>query len=144
MRTYNGENTGRYIVIYLEKGEKILESIQAEIARLGIRSGIIASGIGSARKIVYHRIGGLTDDPVNEFITVEGPTEIGSIQGLILNGEPHLHISCCDREKSFAGHLEPGCEVQYLAEISILELPDTGLVRRPGAHGISYITREAE
>jgi predicted DNA-binding protein with PD1-like motif len=119
----------------------ILENIENEIKRLGIKTGAVVSGIGSARKIVYHRIASLADDPVNEFITVEGPTEIGAIQGLIIDGEPHLHITCCGREAAFAGHMEHGCQVQYLAEICIVEIKDADLTRRLDEFGISYIDK---
>jgi len=141
MKTYVGNGYGRHVLIHLSKGELVLESIQKEIERLNIRSGIVASGIGSARKIVYHRIGNLAADPLNIFITMEGPMEIGAIQGLIVDGEPHLHIVCYGEDGAFSGHLEPGCEIQYLAEISIIELEDADLVRRLDEFGISYIDK---
>ena len=141
MKTHIGNKFGRHVVLHLGKGELILESIQSEIKRLNIRNGIVTSGIGSARKIVYHRIGSLANDPLNLFITVEAPTEIGSLQGLIIDGEVHLHIVCYGADGAFAGHLEPGCEVQYLAEISMIELEDADLVRRLDEFGISYIDK---
>jgi len=139
MRTYVGCKYGRYVIMHLGKGELVLESIQSEIKRLNIRIGVVISGIGSARKIVFHRIGNLAADPLNVFITKEGPTEIGAIQGLIIDGEPHLHINCYDEDGGYAGHLEPGCEVQYLAEVGILELLDVDLVRNLDEFGISFI-----
>jgi len=129
------------MILHLGKGEGVLESIQQEITRLGIRNGVVVSGIGSARKIVYHRIADVEDSPTNEFISKEDPIEIGSIQGLIINGEPHLHIMFSCKEESFAGHLEPGCEVQYLAEVMILEMADVDLIRRLDEFGISYIDK---
>lgn len=141
MRTYVGDRYGRHVIMHLGKGELVLESIQSEIKRLNIRTGIVTSGIGSARKIVYHRIGNLEKDPLNIFITMEGPTEIGAIQGLIIDGEPHLHITCYGEDGAYAGHLEPGCEVQYLAEVSILELLDADLVRNVDEFGISFINK---
>ena len=141
MKTYVGIGYGRHVLIHLGKGELVLESIQKEIERLNIRSGIVTSGIGSARKIVYHRIGNLAPDPLNLYVTVEGPMEIGAIQGLIVDGEPHLHIVCYGEDGAFSGHLEPGCEIQYLAEISIIELEDADLVRRLDEFGISYIDK---
>lgn len=141
MRTYVGDRYGRHVIMHLGKGELVLESIQSEIERLNIRTGIVTSGIGSARKIVYHRIGNLEKDPLNIFITMEGPTEIGAIQGLVIDGEPHLHITCYGEDGAYAGHLEPGCEVQYLAEVSILELLDADLVRNVDEFGISFINK---
>ncbi len=39
----------------------------------------------------------------------------------------------------YAGHMEPCCEVQYLAELAILELKGISLTRRQDEYGISYI-----
>lgn len=139
MKTYVGEKYGRHVVMHLGKGELILEGIESEVKRLNIQTGIVTSGIGSACKIVYHRIGDISDSPTNEYITVEGPIEIGSIQGIIIDGQPHLHIVCCDKENAFSGHLEPGSKVQCLVEISMIELLDADYVRKLDDFGITYI-----
>ena len=67
MNTHVGTEYGRHIVIQLDKGEPIVESIENEMRRLDIRTAIIASGIGSARRLCYHRIKTVSDDPTNEF-----------------------------------------------------------------------------
>lgn len=139
MKTYVGDKYGRRVVIHLDRGELILESIQSEAKRLNIQTGIVTSGIGSACKIVYHRIGSISDSPVNEYITVEGPIEIGSIQGIIIDGQPQLHIVCCDKDNAFSMRLEPGSQLQCLAEISVVKLLDADYVRRQNELGISYI-----
>ena len=38
MRTYTTENLGRVVIIHLGKGEQILESVEAEISRLHIKT----------------------------------------------------------------------------------------------------------
>ncbi|MCL1855188.1 MAG: DUF296 domain-containing protein [Clostridia bacterium] len=139
MYTHVGDTYGRHIVMQLTKGELIQESIEKELERLGIRCGIVVSGVGSARKVVYHRIESLADDPENTYITVEEPLEIGAMQGVIVDGKPHIHITCCYGDHTFAGHLEPGSETQYLVELSIIELKGHDLVRKTDAFGISYI-----
>mgnify|MGYP002646554054 CR=1 FL=1 len=144
MFVYNGAKIGRIILLYLGKGEKILESIQEEIDRQKIRNGIMLSAIGSARKVVYHRITAIQDTNSDEFLTVSGPIEIGAIQGLIIDGIPHLHITFSDLNKTITGHLEPGCEVQYLAEIAFAELEEAHVVRRRNANGICYMCKKEE
>ena len=139
MRTHVGSQYGRHVIMHMQKGEGILECVEQECGRLSIKNAIVTSGIGSLRKVCYHRIATVADDPTNEYITIEGPIEMSALQGVIVDGEPHLHITCCDREHAFGGHLENGCEVQYLAEISVMELLDANLTRRLDAFGISYI-----
>ena len=139
MRTYTTNQYGRTVIIHLGKGEKLLESLTEEIKRLHLKNGILLSAIGSLRKASLHVITSTDDWPVNQFITVEKPIELGAAQGLIINGEPHFHLVISEENSLYAGHMEPGCEVQYLAEFSILELLDVDLTRKTDTFGISYI-----
>jgi predicted DNA-binding protein with PD1-like motif len=141
MKTYISEKFGRFVIINLHKGEKVLESISQEIKRLSIKNGVILSGIGSMRQVSYHIIKSTTDDPVNEFGKVQNPIELGGIQGLIIDGEPHLHVIASDPERAYIGHLEDECEVQYLAEIAILEIIDMDLTREMDEFGIQHIQK---
>ena len=139
MRTYTPNQYGRTVIIHLGKGEKLLESLTEEIKRLHLKNGILLSAIGSLRKASLHVITSTDDWPVNQFITVEKPIELGAAQGLIINGEPHFHLVISEENSLYAGHMEPGCEVQYLAEFAILELLDVDLTRKTDTFGISYI-----
>lgn len=141
MRTYSTDQLGRIIIIHLSKGENILESIQTEIQRLNIKNAVLLSAIGSLRKANLHFITNTDDLAINEFITVERPIELSSAQGLIIDGEPHFHLTISEPDGMYAGHMEPGCEVQYLAEIALLELKDASLTRKTDEFGISYIAQ---
>ncbi|MCL6614258.1 MAG: DNA-binding protein, partial [Firmicutes bacterium] len=69
------------------------------------------------------------------------PRKPSAIQGLIIDGQPHLHAVVSDRERAYAGHLENGCRVLYLAEIAAMELAGgENLQRRPDERGINKIT----
>jgi len=143
MKTFVGHQFGRYVIIGLQKGDLILESIRSEIDRLGIRNGIVTSGIGAACRMRYHRIEDTEDFPTDTFHVVEGPTEISHFGGLIVNGVPHLHVSFADHEHAYAGHLEDGCEIQYVGEISILEVLDLDADRLPNAYGVKLLSEKA-
>ena len=139
MKTFTTEKFGRFVVMHLGKGELLIESVQKEIDRLGIKSGVLTSAIGSLRKVAIHIIAATTDIPVNEYITLEAPIEVGAMQGIILDGKPHFHIVCSDPKRAYTGHLENGCEVQYLMELSILEVQDMKITRKPDKFKIDYI-----
>jgi predicted DNA-binding protein with PD1-like motif len=139
MKTFTTTNYGRTIIIHLGKGELILESVKREIDRLGIRNGILLSAIGSLRKATLHVITNTNELSVNRYITIEKPIELGAAQGIIIDGEPHFHLTISEPENMYAGHMEPGCEVQYLAELAILELKDLNVTRKLDEFGISYI-----
>lgn len=139
MKSFVTEDYGRFVVMHLGKGEKILESIISEMNRLGIKNAVLTSAIGSMRKLSYHVITETTDKSVDKYETIEKAIELGAMQGLILDGEPHFHLVCSDPERTYVGHLENGCEVQYLLELSFLEINNISLMRKLDKFGISYI-----
>ena len=64
------------------------------------------------------------------------------MQGIVLNGVPHIHMVCsAPGGETFVGHLEPGCQVQYLVELSFVEVTDMALTRYTDAFGIGYIDK---
>ena len=125
--------------MHLGKGDKVLESIKSELDRLGVKDAVLLSAIGSLRKITFHVITETTDKSVDEFITIENAIELGAMQGLILDGEPHLHIICSDKDNKYVGHLENGCEVQYLLELSFMEVKNLNLMRKKDEFNNAYI-----
>ena len=133
------EGTGRVVVINLERGELLLESIRSGLEKLGIRDAVITSAIGSLSKVVLHRVMGFEPQPVDEFITIEKPIELASLQGVVLDGHPHFHMAVSDLEQAYTGHLEEGTTVLYLAEITLLELKNAGLKRAPDELGIAKL-----
>lgn len=140
MRTFVSGPAGRIIVIHLGKGELLLEGVRDELRELGVRNAVLLSAVGSLRKISMHVILDTTDLAQNEYRVIEEPIELGAMQGLVLNGEPHFHFVCsAPGGKQYTGHVEEGCEVQYLAEISLMELEDAALTRKLDEFGISYI-----
>ena len=141
MRCFAEPAEGRHIVLSLDKGELILESIARACEDLGIRNAVVTSAIGSARKVVFHYIESTADDPVNTYVTIDEACEIGAIQGMVLDGVPHLHIAFSDHSRAYNGHLEPGSEVQYLLEVALVEMKNMDLTRKKDVFWIDYIDR---
>ena len=68
------------------------------------------------------------------------PFEILNAGGLIAAGEPHIHITLSSPETgAFGGHLEKGCRVLYLAEVTILKYGRSPLSRKNNENGISRL-----
>lgn len=132
----------RIIIVNLEPKELLIESLIAYLKGNNIKNACILSGIGTLRVLNYHRI--LTTEyiPQNEFITVEGPIELSSLQGLILNFEPHLHFVASDLKNVYSGHLEYNSEILYLAEISLIPLEGFKLRRVINERKVSYIKED--
>lgn len=119
MRYFAGGRIERVIIVSLTPGDLFLESIEEITKKESIETAVVTSGIGSFRKFKYHTITWTGMPPKDAFYTIEGPIEIGGIQGLIVDGEPHLHITFhnCENGETSTGHIEHGCEVCYLVEV---------------------------
>ena len=129
MRTFVGEGLGRIVVLNLERGEKLLEGIREQLEELGIREAVLISAIGTLTKAVFHRVVSTAVPPQDEFITLEGPIELSTVQGMVVDGEPHFHLVFSDLEKTYSGHLEDGSVVYCLAEVVLAEIEGLALRR---------------
>ena len=136
---YRGEV--ELITIGLGPGELLLESIQKAIKQYDIQNGVVLSGIGTFKTCRLHYITKTDIPPADTVYTLAKPLELNAISGIIANGEPHLHISVsCGENEAYGGHLEPGSELAYLAEIMILKCNDHKLIRKlDAASGVKLL-----
>ena len=95
MNTFHVRKTGDVILLHLGKDDDMLQCLNQAITEHKIKNGAVVSMIGTLDKARYHMIQTTEDDPTNGFYTVEGPIEVAAGQGLIIDGEPHIHI-CID------------------------------------------------
>jgi len=139
MTTFTGNGIGKLLVINLSRGEKVLESIIEAVKKAGIRNGVVLGAIGSLQRVHLHRVTSLAREPVDEYVVVEKPLELASIQGLIADYQPHLHLVVSDLEKVYTGHLEPDTVVAYLVEITVAELGAVSLQRVKNENNIAQL-----
>ena len=129
MEWFKGAKVDELIVLRLDRGEDIQKSVEKLAKDEDIQSGVVVSGIGTLEKARLHMVTS-TDYPVlEEFVEMECPLEVTAIDGIIADYHPHLHITIGDTKQAYAGHLELGCRVLYLAELVILKLSGLQLTR---------------
>ena len=139
MAKFEFNKIGKIIAINLKPGDLLLESINAELADSGVKNAVLVSALGSLCKLEYHVIGATTREPKDLFRSVEAPVELGVMQGMVLNGVPHIHLVASTPDgRVHIGHLEPGCIVQYLMEMTFIEIEDMNLQRVADEYGIGY------
>lgn len=142
MRTFIGDGFGRVVVMNLQRGEKVLEGVREKLKEIGIRDAVILSAIGSLQQAVFHRVTGMEREPVDEFITLTQPMELASIQGVVIDGEPHFHMVISDLEKTYTGHLEEDTTVVYLCELSLAEIKGLNLKRVKDENNIAVLQQQ--
>lgn len=139
-QVFEGSHITNVYRISLDRDALLLESINDVIKSRKIQDGQVFLDSGSVQDCRYHFVASTDLKARNEYRTVHGPSEILSGGGLIANGEPHIHIALSNPEKgAYGGHLEKGCRVLYLAEITILRYDGPALTRKLNANGISIL-----
>ena len=123
MRIFNGEKFGKVHVIRLDRGDFLLESIQAFVKSENINNAVVVSAIGTLDYCTLHMVMTTGLPPVEHFEKWEDkPLELASMSGIIADGVPHLHMVVSDHQYAYAGHVEPGCRILYLGEIVVAEM----------------------
>jgi predicted DNA-binding protein with PD1-like motif len=139
MKTFTASGLGRVLIVNLSRGDRLLESIATAVREAGLRDGIVMSAIGSLQKARFHRVTSFAEQPEDEFVTLEKPIELASLQGLIVDYQPHFHMVISDRENAYTGHLEEETIVAYLSEITIAELKGVSLQRARDRNNIAKL-----
>jgi len=124
-------NFEKIVVARLDRDDDLLLSIQEIIKNEDIKQGIILGAYGSLLESHMHMTILTTYPSKQEFFKMEGPLEILALQGIIANKEVHAHMVLSNKNGTYGGHLEEGCKVCYLAELSIATIGGATLVREP-------------
>lgn len=136
MKTWEA-TTGRALVLSLDPGDDVLNAVAEACASARLANAYIASGIGTLDRCRLHYVSTVGYPPEERFPQwTDVPLELASMSGVVVEGLPHLHATVSDRAQAWAGHLEPGCRVLYLAEIVLVELTGADLHRTADGKGI--------
>ncbi|ELZ05435.1 PPC domain-containing DNA-binding protein [Natrialba asiatica] len=139
------ESDDGHVIVRLDRGDMALESIERACTAHEVDTGAVVTGIGTFSTLHIHYVDrtDLPDEQADRNASREltGAWEVTDINGVIANGEPHLHVTAFDGDRTVGGHLEQGCEINVLGEITIRKLPGLELERRPNDRQISQLER---
>ena len=116
-------------LIRVDPGEDVLECVKQFIADAGVRQAVVVGAYGTLAAHSLHWVMHNQLPADNTFATGEGGIEILSMNGLIVEGEPHIHVTLSTLGGAYGGHLEPGCITYVLCEVFIAELGGVALRR---------------
>ena len=139
---FSGSQLAEVYRIRLDRGDLLLETIQRVIRENHISDGAVLTAVGSLGDCTFHRIKSTGEKPEDEFLTVKEPLEILNINGVIADGEPHLHLTMSGARGAFGGHLEKGCRVLYRAEVTVARFSGTPLARKANKEGVPLLQRK--
>lgn len=140
MKYYSSLAVPRVHALQFDPDDLLLEGIREFISESGVRDGVVVSGVGTLRDCTMHMVTTTSFPPVEVLRTfADTALELTSMQGVIADGVPHIHMNVSNSESAVGGHLEPNCTVLYLAEVVVLEVPGFGLTRVPNDKDILKI-----
>jgi predicted DNA-binding protein with PD1-like motif len=130
---YASMNLSRIHILRVDPGEDVLESARGFLKEAGIGQAVVLGGYGTLAAYHLHWVTHNRIPTDSIFGQGEGGIEILSMNGLVVDGEPHIHVALSTPDGAFGGHLEPGCMAYVLCEVFFAEVEGVALSRRPVA-----------
>ena len=120
--------TGQFqkvLVLRFKYDADLLAGIQSMVKQNNIKNAVILAGAGSVRGYQVHQVSNRTLPSKNMFVTdPTAPADIISMNGYIINGQIHAHMTMANPEHAFGGHLEPGTNVFTFAIVTLGVMAD--------------------
>lgn len=141
MQRFSAAGAVKVHVMQFDPGDYLLESLRELLSREKIRNGAVISGIGTLDECTMHMVTSAGMPPVEVFPRWDKVgLELVSMQGIIADGIPHIHMTISTATGAVGGHLEEGCRILYLGEVVVLEFPGLDLTRVPTEGNIMKLT----
>ena len=98
----------RVVVLRFKYQADLLAGIENMVKEQKIRNAVFLSGIGSVRNYHIHTVSNRTFPSKNVFVKdPTAPADIVSVNGYVIDGRVHAHMTLTDENKAFGGHIEP-------------------------------------
>jgi len=115
----------RVVILRFKHDVDLLAGLERMVKEQKIKNGVILAGIGSVRGYHYHMVTNRTFPSKNLYIRdPDTPADIASMNGYIVDGRVHPHITFTNAQHAFGGHLEPDTRVFTFAVVTIGVLAD--------------------
>ncbi len=110
----------RIVVLRFKYQTDLLAGLEKMVKEQKIRSAVILAGAGSLRGYHVHSVSNGTFPSKNIFVKdPTAPADLVSMNGYVIDGRIHAHVTLARDDKSWGGHLEPGSEVFTFAVVTL-------------------------
>ena len=110
------------ILIRLNPGDDILFALRDAAREYNIKNALILSGVGSVISHHFHVVASTVNPPKEYFTKGESAADIVNINGAVINGRIHAHITLSNEMVAYGGHLEEGNVVLTFSMITLAEV----------------------
>jgi predicted DNA-binding protein with PD1-like motif len=110
----------RVLVLRFKYQTDLLAGLERIVKEQKIHNAVILAGIGSVRGYHIHTVSNATFPTKNIYVkNLTGAADIVSMNGYVIDGRVHAHLTLADADKAFGGHLEPGTTVFTFAVVTV-------------------------
>jgi len=110
----------RIVVLRFKFKADLLKSFEEMVKQKNIRNAVILAGAGSVRNYHIHSVSN-RDFPSENIFTKDPkePADLVSMNGYVIDGRIHAHMTLTDGNHAFGGHLEPDTNVFTFAIVTL-------------------------
>lgn len=121
-----GGHFERVVILRFKFDADLLAGIEKMVKQEKIRNAVILSAAGSVKGYQVHQVSNRTFPSKNIFVkNPTAPADLIGMNGYVIDGKIHAHITLANPEKAFGGHLEPGTSVFTFAIVTLGVLDDS-------------------
>jgi predicted DNA-binding protein with PD1-like motif len=115
----------RIVILRFKHKADLLASMEKVIRKEGIQNAVILSAAGSVRNYHIHSVSN-RDFPSENIYTKDptDPADLVSMNGYVIGGRIHAHMTLTNGRHAFGGHLEPETNVFTFAIVTLGVLRD--------------------
>jgi len=114
----------RVVLVRLKYNTDLLEGLEQAVKSDKIKNAVILSGVGSVTSYHVHAVSNTTLPAKLAYTQQAGAMDLIAMNGYVLGGRIHAHITMTDDKKAFGGHLHQGTTVFTFAIITLGLLDD--------------------
>lgn len=118
------------VVLRFKYKADLLSGLEKMVKQEHIQNGVILAAVGSVRGYEVHQVANRTFPSHDTFEkNLTQPADLVSMNGYVIDGRIHAHMTLATPDKVIAGHLEPGTQVFTFAVVTIGVMNGTDLAK---------------
>jgi len=121
----------RILILRFKFDTDLLAGLERMVKQEKIRNAVILAGAGSVRGYQLHQVSNRTFPSKNMFEKDStAPADLISMNGYVIDGKVHAHMTLANPDRAFGGHLEPDTKVFTFTILTIGVLDDSADLSR--------------
>jgi len=121
----------RVTILRFKYQTDLLAGLEKMVKEQKIKNAVVLSAAGSVTGYQVHQVSNREFPSKNTFVkNPTAPADLIGMNGYVIDGKLHAHITLANPEKAFGGHLEPGTTVFTFAIVTLGVLGDDTDLRK--------------